>query len=846
MFSFSTFSYGLSFKGFKVLNKNECLDKFSEIGDFARKDAELLGSCSVSRYQRSSINEEKYKNVTWQDLGNCMKNLFPDRDVIYNYIDKCNSFSLVRTIDSRDYLNCKKKLGQYVQKDRGFVVNQCIEINVASKVVAQKFSSCMKKFSNINADAVLKVDACLSHNLSLLMSCIDSGREYFSEEELLGRCQNFSFRNKIASPSFDSCQERILSKTNGEVSKQQVYESCLSYNSIDIKKCFLNSYQTLGSVDAFMNCSKEKDVKYYLTSSDEFKTCLKNAKSINLSNFRSFYACSKSKEIQERFLNIGELRSCMNKLSIYSSKKYDVMNVCLSRDKLDLISSQRYINCLDSFAQTDIPTGVFEICAQRDIRSLSENNGFLQCVDKGIGSTLFNYYDHEYRDRASRKSNKVDTYKFLFKDCKKWDDENSGTPKTGDYVTLYKNYSIHSNTDFLDPIQKKYIVLGGLSGARVNEKNKEVYFVSDDKGSYDPPRIYVYNYDFDRNGNFVLKENRTIYLSKMEKSRSYNYDGVVQEKEQNVFDRFFSLDPEDLDFDKEGNIYITSEVQGGNSYEYINKFDSKGKWLETVKLPDVYSEKKEFVEHECPVRYKTIQEEQAFPKQRYKYENIFQTNSKTNLDRKIGSDENERVCGKTVITQGLKSNKGFESLAFTPDKENLFIANEGTLYQDKIEGFFKDKEGEIRLTKLSKRDGKYKVESEYLYLLEDEVDNGASAILPLSEDKVLVLERSWDNFKRKITARIYLADLTRAESVYNIDNKDVRRTKRRAQKKLIIDLDDIIEDMGPGTKILDNFEGLSFGPTLPDGSKSLLLISDNNFSLNQRTILLLLKINDEL
>jgi hypothetical protein len=43
------------------------------------------------------------------------------------------------------------------------------------------------------------------------------------------------------------------------------------------------------------------------------------------------------------------------------------------------------------------------------------------------------------------------------------------------------------------------------------------------------------------------------------------------------------------------------------------------------------------------------------------------------------------------------------------------------------------------------------------------------------------------------------------------------------KKKLVLNLDDL--------KIkLDNIEGMAIGPKLPDGSQSLLLVSDNNFN----------------
>jgi hypothetical protein len=38
---------------------------------------------------------------------------------------------------------------------------------------------------------------------------------------------------------------------------------------------------------------------------------------------------------------------------------------------------------------------------------------------------------------------------------------------------------------------------------------------------------------------------------------------------------------------------------------------------------------------------------------------------------------------------------------------------------------------------------------------------------------------------------------------------------------------------------LDNIEGMAMGPTLPDGRRSLILVSDNNFAASQFTQFLL-------
>jgi hypothetical protein len=51
----------------------------------------------------------------------------------------------------------------------------------------------------------------------------------------------------------------------------------------------------------------------------------------------------------------------------------------------------------------------------------------------------------------------------------------------------------------------------------------------------------------------------------------------------------------------------------------------------------------------------------------------------------------------------------------------------------------------------------------------------------------------------------------------------------------VLDLSDVAglsPDLAPG---LDNFEGLAFGPPLPDGRPTLIIVSDDNFNRTQRT-----------
>jgi hypothetical protein len=63
-------------------------------------------------------------------------------------------------------------------------------------------------------------------------------------------------------------------------------------------------------------------------------------------------------------------------------------------------------------------------------------------------------------------------------------------------------------------------------------------------------------------------------------------------------------------------------------------------------------------------------------------------------------------------------------------------------------------------------------------------------------------------------------------------------------KRLVLDLDEILPQLEPGQQTLDNLEGMTFGPRLPSGERTLLLVSDDNFSEHQRTTFLAFRIRE--
>jgi 3-phytase len=76
--------------------------------------------------------------------------------------------------------------------------------------------------------------------------------------------------------------------------------------------------------------------------------------------------------------------------------------------------------------------------------------------------------------------------------------------------------------------------------------------------------------------------------------------------------------------------------------------------------------------------------------------------------------------------------------------------------------------------------------------------------------------------------KLYEVQLQGATDISSLDNVGGLEVDVVAQKRLLLDF----ADLG---LTLDNIEGLTFGPQLPDGRQSLVIVSDNNFSPTQFT-----------
>lgn len=195
--------------------------------------------------------------------------------------------------------------------------------------------------------------------------------------------------------------------------------------------------------------------------------------------------------------------------------------------------------------------------------------------------------------------------------------------------------------------------------------------------------------------------------------------------------------------------------------------------------------------------------------------------------------------GKT----GARNNLNLESLSFAPDGDSLWIALEAPLQQD----------GPVptvsagALCRMTQLDRTGKVLRQVAYPADPipaapgpgkAAETGIAEVLATGADTLLVLERAAvqgaDGIYRN-HIRLYETDVAGATDVAALPAL-AGATVQPARKRLVLDLDTL------ALPRVDNIEALSWGPRLPNGHRTLVLVSDDNFSATQVTQLLLFEV----
>lgn len=196
-------------------------------------------------------------------------------------------------------------------------------------------------------------------------------------------------------------------------------------------------------------------------------------------------------------------------------------------------------------------------------------------------------------------------------------------------------------------------------------------------------------------------------------------------------------------------------------------------------------------------------------------------------------------------TQGIQNNFGFEALAIAApslapeDPFRIFVAPEYSLIQDAAD---RNISKPIRLLHYVVNPiGDPVLIAEHLYPLEPTAEgvlvNGLVELIALPEvGSFLSLERTFGIAGSG--AKLFQITIGNATDTFAIEslagNPD---TVIPIQKTLLLDL----KSLGIA---LDNLEGMTLGRKFADGSQSLLLISDDNFSQNQVNQVLLFRLSN--
>jgi hypothetical protein len=350
---------------------------------------------------------------------------------------------------------------------------------------------------------------------------------------------------------------------------------------------------------------------------------------------------------------------------------------------------------------------------------------------------------------------------------------------------IFNKLSIEYIGEYIIPdnLQFKKTTVGGLSGLTYDRQRDLFYAISDDRGDLAPARFYTLKLDLDTK-NSPVKLNKVditdVTLLKQANGKTYLKG---------------QTDTEAIALTPQSSVFISSEGnRGKNIPPFINEFDLKtGQVKQSLPIP-------------------------------------------------------ERYLPDTEGKRGMQNNLAFEGMTLSPtgtlpasgEPLRLFAATESSLLQDKIVAKVGE-DGKIPGAKnrwlhylLSNRP---EIISEHLYQLDPPplgaLEHGLPEIQSIdTSGHFLTLERSFGLFGFR--AKLFQTSMAGATDTSQIASFKGNNSIQPIKKQLAFDLKKL--DIR-----LDNLEGMALGSRLPDGSQTLLLVSDNNFTNKQITQLLLFK-----
>lgn len=190
--------------------------------------------------------------------------------------------------------------------------------------------------------------------------------------------------------------------------------------------------------------------------------------------------------------------------------------------------------------------------------------------------------------------------------------------------------------------------------------------------------------------------------------------------------------------------------------------------------------------------------------------------------------------------RGVRGNLAFESLTLSPDGTRVIAATENALRQDGGPATLSSG-SPSRVLVWDRTSGR--ILSEHVYVTDAVAKppllpgavamNGLSELLALDARRMIALERSY-SVGAGFTVRLFLTSLDGATDV-KAQGALAGASFTPMRKHLLLDVGAPRASLDQSAPI-DNYEGLTLGPRLPNGNRTLVLVSDDNFSSMQRTL----------
>lgn len=344
---------------------------------------------------------------------------------------------------------------------------------------------------------------------------------------------------------------------------------------------------------------------------------------------------------------------------------------------------------------------------------------------------------------------------------------------------------------FLDsyviPFNKNFdsTIIGGLSGIDYDSKKEIYYLISDDRSAKNPARFYTAKIKINQDKIDTVVFLKTTFL----KNKVGNFYPNSRQ------DASHTPDPEALRFNPKNNTFVWSS-EGERIVNpqkmilenpAITEINLSGNYLDTFQLPPQLH---------------------------------------------MQATEN-----------GPRQNGVFEGLAFADNYAKMYISVEEPLYNDGSRAGIDDSTAICRIIKYDV--ATKQTIAQYAYAIDAVAHapfppnafkvNGISDILWLGKNQLLVTERSYSTGRLSCTVKVFLADVSHAENINEMTSLKNKPLQKTISKKLLLNMDDL-------GFYIDNIEGATFGPTLPNGKRSLVFVADNNFNFFQKTQILLFEI----